>query len=192
MSEYVIDIESAPWNYEDYKEQFESSKKKPGLHAIISQIVCIGIHEIESNHSSVISLSNCDTETAILDAFTIAMKGRKADTMITFNGKAFDVPVLAIRAAKHGIPLKKCLPDNRSPRHIDIYADWLGGKWQSDIASCSLDELSWTLYGECKKSNGNQVAKWFSEGDYDAIDRHCLDDIKLTARIYNDLKECFR
>lgn len=185
--EYVIDIETAPWNYEDYKEQFENSKKKPGLHAIISQVACIGIHEIDTNHSSVLSLTEFDSEASILEWFYNLIKARKNDTLVSFNGKAFDLPVLGLRAAKHGIPLKRCLPENRSIRHVDIY-DAIGGKWQSDISSCSLSELAWLILGTPKESNGADVAIWFSEGEYEKIDRHCLNDVKITGELYKRLK----
>ncbi len=187
MSEYVIDIETAPWQYEDYKEQFESSKKKPGLHAIISQVACIGICETATGHASILSLTEFDSEASILEWFYNLVKGRKNDILVSFNGKAFDLPVLGLRAAKYGIPLKRCLPDHRSQRHLDIY-DALGGKWQSDISSCALSELAWLILNRPKESNGCDVAKWFSEGEYEKIDNHCLEDIKITAEIYNKLK----
>ncbi len=187
MSEIVIDIETAPHKAEEYKANWPASKKKPGLHALISEVCCIGIYELESNHASVISRSNMASEEEILSWACKLFRERRNDTIVTYNGKAFDAPILGLRASLYGIPLNKYLPDKRSQRHKDLY-DILGGKWATDISSCSLSELAWCLLGTPKSSNGSDVAKWFSEGDYEKIDNHCLEDIKITTEIYNKLK----
>lgn len=175
----VIDIETAPWQHEEYVKIWPKSKKRPGLHAIVSQVICIGL--CDNGQPSVIDSRQFDSEEKLLSWFGQVLKSRPNTTLVGFNSKTFDFPFLTLRAAKYGISLE--LPGKRSPRNIDIY-EILGGKWQSDISSCSLSELAWFIYGEAKPSDGSQVSNWWHEGNLDAIATHCLADAVLTDRIY--------
>ena len=126
-----------------------------------------------------------ETEPDLLEWFARVLREHKNAPLVGYNIKNFDIPFLQLRAAKHGIKLE--FPDRRSQRIVDIY-DCLGGKWQSDVSSCSLSELGWALYGEGKATDGSSVAEWWAAGDINSIREHCLEDCILCNRIYNDLK----
>jgi DNA polymerase elongation subunit (family B) len=179
MDTLVIDIETVPHRLEEYQTAFPKSKKKPGLHAIISEIVCVGL--VDNGQSSIMDRQKFETEKEILQSLAKAIKTHKNSNIVTFNGKNFDFPVIQMRAALHNI--KMDIPDKRALRNIDLY-EATGGKWQSDISSCSLSELAWLAFGEGKGSNGSDVAKWWEEGNLAAIKAHCDEDIKLTWRLY--------
>jgi DNA polymerase elongation subunit (family B) len=180
MRSLIFDIETAPCRAAEYAQAFPKSKKKPGLHAIISQVVAIGHTD---GHTPLV-LAGTDEE-ALLRRFADDLKEHldNGGVLVGFNIKNFDIPLLQLRAAKYGIRLD--FPDRRSPRIIDIY-EVLGGKWQSDISSCSLSELGWFLYGQGKATNGSDVARMWATGDIEGIRAHCLEDIKLTEKIYKD------
>lgn len=179
----IIDIETAPNWYEEYRAAFPKSKKRPGLHAIISQVVCIGLHD--GIEPSCIGVDEFDTEQAMLEWFSGILREHKNDPLVGFNIKNFDLPLLQLRAAKYGIKLE--IPDRHSKRIIDIY-EALGGKWATDISACSLSELAWFLYGQPKQSSGADVAEMWAKGDIAGIREHCLEDIMQTSKIYQDFQ----
>lgn len=184
MTHLVIDIETTPWQPVEYARIWPKSKKKPGIHAICSQVVCIGLRE--NGHSSTIAPPEFASEKACLEWFGKVLREHRNHDLVGFNSKTFDFPILQLRAMKYGIKLD--LPDKRSLRNRDIF-DALGGKWATDVSSCSLSELAYLLYGEGKKTDGKDVAAWWLQKDYEAIKSHCIEDIELTDRIYQDLKE---
>lgn len=197
MSRIVIDIETTPDRASEYAKLWPKSKKKPGIHAILSQVVCIGI-AVNGKKPEAIDRLYYDTERDMFVALAELLEGTKHPwsmppdilpvkcidpTLIGFNIKTFDLPILQLRAAKAGIKLN--LPDKRSPRCIDLF-DLLGGKWQTDTSACSLSELAWFLYGTPKTSSGGDVATWWAKGDLQSIREHCLADVELTGKIYQD------
>lgn len=200
MKELVIDLESAPHRYDEYCQAFpdkvttkkdgtKTTKKQPGLHSIISEVCCVGLEDVATEESQIISRSTLASEEDILVGLYRALKPLQNWKMVSFNGESFDSQLLRLRGALYGIPLAKVLPKPRSCNHVDIYASWLGGKWQTDISACSLSELAWYLLGESKESDGGSVAEWFAQKNYAAIDSHCLEDIDKTTRIYKKLKD---
>ena len=179
MDTLVIDIETIPNRYEDYQKAFPKSKKKPGLHAIISEIVCIGL--VETGKVSVLDRQQFADERQILQWFARVAHEHKNSNIVTFNGKNFDFPVIKMRAAFHKIKME--LPDNRATRNIDLY-ECAGGKWQSDISSCTLSELAWMAFNEVKTSDGSEIARWWQDGNLGAIRAHCEEDCLITWRLY--------
>ena len=122
-------------------------------------------------------------EEEILKEFADLLNEHRTATLVGFNVKNFDVPLLQLRAAKYGIKLY--LSDRRSQTNRDLL-DILGGKWQTDVSACSLSELHWFLYGAGKQTNGCDVAQMWEDGDLEGIRGHCAEDIEITGRIYND------
>jgi DNA polymerase elongation subunit (family B) len=183
MNHIVIDIETAPDRAGEYARLWPKSKKKQGIHAIISQVVCIGL-SVNGEKPEAIDRIDYESEKALLLSLSEKLNALKP-TIIGYNSKGFDLPILQLRAAKAGIKLD--LPDKRSPRCIDLY-EHLGGKWQTDTSACSLSELAWFLYGTPKTSGGEEVAAWWAKKDLQSIREHCLADVELTNRIYKDYR----
>lgn len=179
----VIDIESVPHRIGEYEESFPNSKKRAGLHAIISEVVCVGL--VNNDEVVILDRQQFDSEKAILESLAGVLRAHIDSTIVTFNGKNFDFPFLMLRGALCGIKLD--LPDKQSLRNLDIY-DILGGTWQSDVVSCSLSELGWAMYGKCKHSSGSDVADWWAHGELGTIADHCKEDCNLTWKIYQDFR----
>ena len=178
-SPIIFDIETVPDRLTEYNQAFPKSKKKAGIHAIISRVVAIGYNL--GGYQKVIM----GEEEKILKEFADLLNEHRTATLVGFNVKNFDLPVLSLRAAKYDIKLY--LPDRRSQRICDLF-DILGGKWQTDVSACSLSELHWFLYGAGKQSNGSDIAKMWEGGDLESIRAHCAEDIEITSRIYNDFR----
>jgi DNA polymerase elongation subunit (family B) len=180
----VIDIETIPHRADAYKAAFPKSKKKPGLHSICSEIVCVGLSE--NGHISILDRQKFDSERDILQWLAEVFRVQRNSTFVSFNGKSFDFPHIQMRSALYGIPVS--LPDKRSKQNVDIY-EAIGGKWQTDTSSCSLRELIWFKYNELAATDsGDSVADLWAKGDLAAIATHCEEDVRYTAKLYNDFK----
>ena len=178
-SPIIFDIETIPDRLTEYNQAFPKSKKKAGIHAIISRVVAIG-YDLGGYQKVIMG-----EEEKILKEFADLLMEHKGCGLVGFNIKNFDIQVLKLRAAKHGIKLD--LPDRRSQRICDIF-DILGGKWQTDTSACSLSELHWYLYGTGKQTNGSDIAQMWADGDLEGIRGHCAEDIEITSKIYNDFQ----
>ena len=178
-SPIIFDIETVPDRLSEYNQAFPKSKKKAGIHAIISRVVAIG-YDLGGYRKVIMG-----EEEEILGEFADLLNEHRTATLVGYNVKNFDIPLIRLRAAKYGVKL--CLPDRRSQRICDLF-DILGGKWQTDVSACSLSELHWFLYGAGKQTNGCDIAKMWEDHDLEGIHFHCLEDIEITSRIYNDFR----
>jgi hypothetical protein len=77
-------------------------------------------------------------EPALLSAWT-EMLGR-AEMLVSFNGKAFDVPVLRDRLGFHGIPSPP------EPPHLDLL-HVARRRWRDVLPDCRLQTLEWRVCG---------------------------------------------
>ena len=64
-------------------------------------------------------------EVEILGEFADLLNEHRTATLVGYNVKNFDIPLIRLRAAKYGVKL--CLPDRRSQRICDLF-DVLGGE----------------------------------------------------------------
>jgi len=112
-----------------------------------------------------------------------------ADTIVTFNGHSFDLPLLLRRSWYHGIKPSKRIDMRKyqTGNHIDVRM--VLANWDS-YARGNLD-----LYGNLKLGigktegiDGSQVQGFWDRGEYDAIKRYCEDDCLLTWRLFESLK----
>jgi len=110
---------------------------------------------------------------------------RTRPTLVTYNGRAFDLPVIALRALCHGVPLPWYYRE-RTVRarysedgHLDL-CDWLADHGATRAGS--LDAIA-RLIGLPGKVgvDGSQVAGLYQAGDLAAIERYCLADVAQTA-----------
>lgn len=107
--------------------------------------------------------------------------------LVTWNGRKFDGPVLALRAMKHKIPWGWWYqkdPDYRyryGQAHIDLQEtllDFTGGGMKLDGVArmCGLAGKT--------TMTGADVAGEAAKGNYDQIGRYCTEDVFLTAAIF--------
>ena len=138
----------------------------------------------------------CADEAGLLAAFWNV--ARRYDSVVTFNGRGFDVPFLYLRSALLNVPIAR--------------KDWLGYRYQTE-PHCDLAEQL-TFYGVsgrdgaarrfnldfyCKafgidspKSHGVtglDVKTMLAEGKYREIAEYCLGDVRATVELYRVWKE---
>ena len=191
---------------EEYVKALEEMKSGLGFSPLTGQIVAIGVLDYDKNQGVVyfqapgenlkefqeenITFKPC-AEKEMLENF---WKGaEKYNEFITFNGRGFDAPFLAVRSAVHKIKATKDLMSNRylnsqkfGATHIDLF-----------------DQL--TFYGASRRKGGlhlwcrafgitspkaqgvtgDDVAQLFKEKKYKEIARYNVGDLVATKELYD-------
>jgi DNA polymerase elongation subunit (family B) len=177
-----------------------------------SQVVCIAMLNAETSRGQVLFTAEdyeeaadeagpvefvpCVDEVELLTAFWDVAK--HYETIVTFNGRGFDVPFIYLRSALLNVPISR--------------KDWLGYRYQTD-PHCDLAEQL-TFYGvsgregaarrfnldfyckafgiESPKSHGvtgMDVGRLLAEGKYRDIAEYCLRDVQATVLLYQIWRE---
>lgn len=108
-------------------------------------------------------------------------------TIITFNGHAYDLPLLMRRAKYLGVPFPRINLDRYKSQHVDLYEE-LRLK-RNDIRAHSLRwymrRLDWVdlIEADPLKDGGAEVGRAAQEGRWDDIAAHVLVDIQGTKRL---------
>jgi len=172
-----------------------------------SQVVCIAMLNADSARGQVLFTAEdfeegpedpgpvefvpCVDELELLTAFWDIAK--HYETVVTFNGRGFDVPFMYLRSALLNVPISR--------------KNWLGYRYQTD-PHCDLAEQL-TFYGvsgrdgaarrfnldfyckafgiESPKSHGvtgSDVTTMLAEGRFREIAEYCLRDVKATVSLY--------
>ena len=126
-------------------------------------------------------------ERALLEEFS-RFVGRARPVLVTYNGRAFDLPVIALRALCHGTPLAWYYRERNvryrysEEGHLDL-CDWLAD--HGATRSGSLDAVA-RLIGLPGKVgvDGSQVEGLYHAGHLDEIQRYCLADVAQTALLF--------
>ena len=191
---------------EEYVKALEELKSGLGFSPLTGQIVAIGVLDYDKNQGVVyfqapgenlkefqeenITFKPC-SEKEMLENF---WKGaEKYNEFITFNGRSFDAPFLAVRSAVHKIKTSKDLMSNRylssqrfGATHIDLF-----------------DQL--TFYGATRRKGGlhlwcrafgiispkaqgvtgDDVAQLFKEKKYKEIAKYNVGDLNATKELYD-------
>ena len=198
---------------DEYENALEELKAGLGFSPLTGEIVAIGMLDYDQNKGAVYyqapGQQNPDeesdgikfkqmTEAEMLKAFWEA--ALKYDEFVTFNGRAFDAPFLAIRSAINKIRPTKDLMSNRyvssqkfGAVHIDL-----------------LDQL--TFYGAVRKKGnlhlwsrafgiespkaqgitGDDVGRLFKEKKFLDIAKYNVGDLKATRELYKYWVEYIR
>ncbi len=182
------------------------------LWPLTAQVVCLAMVNVESCRGQVLFMADdfeenagevrgvefvpCADETELLTAFWDVAK--HYDSIVTFNGRGFDVPFIYLRSAVLNVPITR--------------KDWLGYRYATE-PHCDLAEQL-TFYGvsgregaarrfnldfyckvfgiESPKSHGvtgMDVNQLLAEGRNREIAEYCLRDVHATVALYRIWKE---
>jgi DNA polymerase elongation subunit (family B) len=187
-------------------------EQQRSLWPLTAQVVCIAMvnadtgrgqvlftaeeHEEPPGQPGPVEFVAVPDEAELLGSFWDVAK--RYETMVTFNGRGFDVPFLYLRSALLNVPISR--------------KDWLGYRFQTE-PHCDLAEQL-TFYGVsgregaarrfnldfyCKafgidspKSHGvtgRDMNSLMAEGRYREIAEYCLRDVQATLLLYQIWKE---
>jgi DNA polymerase elongation subunit (family B) len=184
------------------------------LWPLTGQVVCIAMSNVDSLRSKVLFLAGqsmatasresplaaefvpCHNEAELLNEFWEAAV--RYESIITFNGRTFDIPYLYLRSALLNVRISR--------------KDWLGYRFQTEPHCDLLEQL--TFYGVsgrdgaarrfnldfyCKafgipspKSHGitgMDVGRLMAEGRARDVAEYCLGDVLATVKLYSIWKE---
>ncbi|MFO1500359.1 MAG: ribonuclease H-like domain-containing protein [Verrucomicrobiota bacterium] len=182
-------------------------QQQMNLWPLTSRVVCIAMLNVESSRGQVLFLADdfesggdeagavefvpCVDETELLTAFWDV--ARHYESVITFNGRGFDVPFIYLRSALLNVSITR--------------KDWLGYRYQTE-PHCDLAEQL-TFYGvsgregaarrfnldfyckafgiESPKAQGVtglDVSHLLAAGRYREIAEYCLRDVQATVRLF--------
>ena len=111
-------------------------------------------------------------------------------TLVTYNGRGFDLPVLRLRCLRHAVVAPELFVDDdhgmgdgrggRPLEHIDLHQT-LGssGRGPGLDAVARLSGLPGKLLGD-----GSQVEGWWRAGEVERIESYCLSDVVQTALVF--------
>ena len=204
MEYVVIDLETIPktetasfWvpKMIDGKEEF------PPLH--VHKICCIGYCILRDNDMAIekpiveygslfdysLDQPNLENEKDIISNFYQMIDGMDRFTLITWNGRTFDLPVLVHRMYSYGMDLawyyrNKEISGRYGKQHIDLmdafcnYGTFGHGRAHLD----SVAKLS-GLPGKTDVK-GDNVKLMHEQGKYEDIQTYCLTDVIQTALIF--------
>lgn len=153
-------------------------------------------HEPDTEEAGPVEFVPCLDEVELLTAFWDV--ARHYETVVTFNGRGFDVPFIYLRSALLNVPISR--------------KDWLGYRFQTE-PHCDLAE-QFTFYGvsgregaarrfnldfyckafgiESPKSQGVtglDVNRLLAEGRQRQIAEYCLRDVQATVLLFHLWKE---
>lgn len=124
-----------------------------------------------------------DNEAGLLTAWDEFVK-RESPTVVTFNGRSFDVPVLGFRALRHGIAQAWADSGYRhryGDQHVDLF-DMLTEHGAVPRDGCSLDTFCTVIGLPAKgEENGAHVNAMWKKGEIARIEGLCCSDSVRTA-----------
>lgn len=179
----VVDIETI---HDDDSFVAPEDDRFPPVHH--HQIVCIGRALLDEKCRPLRTACpvNVKDEAKLIDQFSRSFThyGRNC-VLVTWNGRGFDVPCIAVRSLRHRIRLPWYNQDvnhrYKSSRHLDLqdvisnYGAWRGGMSLNDAATlCNIPG---------KTGKGASVADLVDEKQYKALSWYCINDVRVTASV---------
>jgi predicted PolB exonuclease-like 3'-5' exonuclease len=197
----VVDIETIPdvsrWVRPELPHGVESPFPPTWAHRIVV-IGClwldadyrlrrIGVIGQDREPAGAAGVDDDEVEAQLLEDFS-RFVGRQHTTLLTYNGRSFDLPVIALRSLCHGVPLAWYYQERgvryrySEEGHIDL-CDWLAD--HGATRSGSLDAIA-RLCGLPGKVgvDGSQVEGLYRAGQLGAIQSYCLADVTQTAFVF--------
>lgn len=103
---------------------------------------------------------------------------------VTFNGNAFDLPILWLRACKYGLSLlRQAIPSDKWGRQsIDLRDRVLATDYRGSTGG--LDNVARFFGIETKTGNGSMVFDWFMSGDFDTLREYCVRDVEILRELH--------
>ncbi len=178
----------APSNWKDqrkierYKEDAANKRlERAALSPMSGRIVAIGLGLQESPYNSqwdyaCFVSTDGDEKKLILTVDEIISKITGLAWLVSFNGRRFDFPFLAVRSMKHKLALRHKWPlEKWDRRHRDMYDVFGDG---------SLAAWGEFLLDMPKTGSGSDVAGLVAEKAWDTLREYCLRDVRITAELW--------
>lgn len=190
---------------DEFTVRLDDLKNGLGFSPLTGEIVAIGMYDLEKNKGAVYFQAPAevvkDFEEGIFKYKAMDEKKMleefwrcaiEYDTFVTFNGRCFDAPFMAIRSVVHNVRPTKDLLSNRYTsmqrgcRHVDLL-DQLSFYGASRFKGANLHMYCRAFGIESPKASGvagDDVAGLFKAKRFADIARYNAGDLIATARVY--------
>ena len=197
---------------EEYKVALADTQLGLGLSPLTGSIVAIGVYDTEKEKGAVYfsapgaGLEETEEggikykpmeEKEMLESFWAGAK--EYDEFVTYNGRGFDAPFLALRSVVHRVRPTKDLLSNRyvsmqrGAAHIDLQ-DQLTfyGAWNKKPSLHLFCRAFGIESPKASGTTGDDVALLYAEKKYLQIAKYNAGDLRATAALYERWKETLR
>jgi len=181
----VLDIETVPDHelYTPPEVAVGVSQPFPPLWA--HRPIVIGVLWLDENYAfkRIGVIGEDKDEVAMLTDFA-KFADEQRPHLVTYNGRGFDLPVIALRCLRHGIPMPFAFDKGFRYRysdegHLDLF-DFLSDHGAAKVGS--LDALAHLVGLPGKVGvDGSQVEGLYNAGQLPLIKNYCLSDVTQTA-----------
>lgn len=136
---------------------------------------------IDPSHMELAVVGIHDSATDTYESFTVPELPRlwpileRADILIGYNSDHFDIPILNTYYAG----------DLSKIKSIDLLSEIRASLGRR----LKLDSVAQATLGTRKSGSGLQAVEWWRAGDVEKVRSYCLDDVKITKRIYDFARE---
>lgn len=157
----------------------------------LHQIACLSVLWVANGQMTLKSLAlNQHSEAQILQTFFNALD--KTPTLVSWNGKGFDIPVMVYRALQHGLAAPKLFSDtgdmkynNYTNRYHDRHTDVML-KLAMGTSLQKLDIVA-SMCGFAGKQDttGYDVVPMVQAGEWQRLTTYCESDVLNTWLVYS-------
>ena len=153
--------------------------------------ICMAILRSDFSLTDILLLDKPDYRPAeMVKIFWDYIENKYKDTsIVTFNGRGFDIPLLELMAFRYGYTIKRHLKDKFGTRyrfgtkHIDIH-DWLSN-FNAIRMNGGLNLLAKTLGKPGKmEAKGDEVYDMYLAGKIQEINDYCIHDVLDTYFVF--------
>lgn len=165
---------------------------RAGIHAEFGQIICVGVgfFQVKKKENKLqfrTKVFSHPDEKELLSEFH-ALLSKKKWILCAHNGKEFDFPYLCRRMLIQGIALPEPLQiSGRKPwevRHLDTMDLWRFGDYKY-YTRLELLAAVFNIPTSKEGIDGSEVnTTFYKEKDLGKIEKYCLRDVEVTARIF--------
>lgn len=159
---------------------------RAALYPWTARVVALGYCEDGDEAVRVFCAANEATETVMLKEFwAMAWNGHSVAPLVTFNGLAYDLPVLAARSRLLGISAPELNLDRYRSPHPDLM--------QILTFRGAIERRSLKFFAKVFGLNtddafsGKEIAELYEDQNWMAIKAHCESDVTLTRQLAEHL-----
>lgn len=167
----------------DIQEKRQKQLEMMGLDPMTNLICCASFLDLATQEKTSFLLNNEFTEADLLKKIWVQLHGY--GRFVTFNGMAFDVPVLTIHSMVRRVPMSVKISQARYriDNHVDIrmlFTNWDARARGNQGMWCQRMGLP----GKPDAIDGSAVQHYWDCGMKDEIRKYCEDDVTQLAELY--------
>ncbi|MSP61058.1 MAG: hypothetical protein EXR72_12080 [Myxococcales bacterium] len=182
----ILDLETVPDRDVYTPPEVKAGEERPFPPPYAHRPIVIGVLWLDDDYTfkRLGVVGDGKDETGMLADFA-AFVERERPHLVTYNGRGFDLPVIALRCLRHGIPLQFYYQDRdyrhrySESGHFDL-CDFLAD--HGAARPMGLDAIARVIGLPGKIGvDGSQVEGLYNAGHLETIKNYCLSDVAQTA-----------